>query len=504
MTASPNLSYSSAIRKPGILVLSGYGVRVQMHAGHLLLNDGIADERRTFRLPRVNHGLKRLSIVGKDGFVTLEALRWLGDQKVPVTLLDRDGTVLFNTGPVYPSDARLRRAQGLAHHSGAALLIARELIDRKLAGQEHVARHTLLVTQTADVISRYRTQLSEANCPEAIRQVESQAAGAYWAAWRTLPVNFPKKVENRLPQHWRAFGTRVSPLTGSPRSAVNPVNAMLNYLYAVLESESRLAASVMGLDPGLGVLHADAPARDSLACDLMEAVRPQVDTYLINWITRETLKKESFLEQPDGNCRLSAQLAIKLSGTAPIWGRAVAPVAEWAAGTLWSGRRKPTGEVSLPTRLTQSHKREAKGGTPVAPRILTPHRENLCRGCGKIIQQRSNNCAECQIEGATERLVNAARIGRVAARSPEARAKHVASRQRHADACSTWDASKQPDWLTNEVFSQRIQPLLANTTTSAIRSGIGVSRWYAGRIRNGYRPHPRHWLALSRLVRVSG
>jgi hypothetical protein len=99
--------------------------------------------------------------------------------------------------------------------------------------------------------------------------------------------------------------------------------------------------------------------------------------------------------------------------------------------------------------------------------------------------------------------MDAARMGRVAARSPEARAKHVASRRRHAQACSAWDASKQPAWLTSEVFSQEIQPLLANIPTSAIRSGIGVSRWYAGRIREGYRPHPRHWLALAELVSVS-
>jgi len=252
------------------------------------------------------------------------------------------------------------------------------------------------------------------------------------------------------------------------------------------------------------VLHVDTPNRDSLACDLMEVVRPQVDAYLLDWITRETLKREWFLEKRDGNCRLMAQLAIKLSETAPMWGRAVAPLAEWVAGTLWSGRRKPSSGVSLPTRLTQSHKREAKGRrSPVAPPIPTPRRENICRGCGKNIQQRSIHCAQCQVDGATQRLVNAAQIGRVAARSPEARAKHVASRRRHARACSEWDASTQPAWLTSEVFSQQVQPLLAYITTSAIRSTIGVSRWYAGKIRQGYRPHPRHWLALAQLVGVS-
>jgi hypothetical protein len=80
----------------------------------------------------------------------------------------------------------------------------------------------------------------------------------------------------------------------------------------------------------------------------------------------------------------------------------------------------------------------------------------------------------------------------------------LASRRRHARACSEWDASGQPAWLTSEVFSKQIQPLLANIPTSAIRSQLGVSRWYAGRIREGYRPHPRHWEALAGLVGISG
>jgi CRISPR-associated endonuclease Cas1 len=486
--------------RQGVLTLFGYGISVHVDRGHLLIEDGIAASRRQARLPRIGHGLKRLVVIGSDGMVSLAGLRWMADQKIAFTLLERDGTVLATTGPVRPSDARLRRAQALAGQSGIALYIARELIDRKLAGQEWVARYKLLATQTAATISCYRTELTKADSPEAIRQVESQAAGAYWAAWRTLPINFPRKDETRLPDHWRVFGSRVSPLTGSPRLAVNPPNAMLNYLYAVLESESRLAAAALGLDPGIGVLHVDTPARDSLACDLMEVVRPQVDAFLIDWITRETLKREWFLEQGDGNCRLMAQLAIKLSETAPTWGRAIAPIAEWVARILWSGRQRPTGDDTLPSRLTQRHKREAKGGSLLPSTVPSPRRERVCRECGKTIQIGSSNCAECAIGDATERLVNAARLGRVAARRPEARAKHVASRRRHAQACSEWDSSKQPAWLTDELFSQKIQPLLADVSTAAIRSTIGVSRWYAGRIRHGYRPHPRHWQALT--VRV--
>jgi hypothetical protein len=127
----------------------------------------------------------------------------------------------------------------------------------------------------------------------------------------------------------------------------------------------------------------------------MEAIRPEIDDFFLRWVTRETLKREWFLEQRDGNCRLMAQLAIKLSETAPTWGRAVAPIAEWVAETFWSRKRKPTGAVSLPTRLTQRHKREAKGASPFPSPISPPRRENLCCGCGKVIQIGSSNCAEC-------------------------------------------------------------------------------------------------------------
>ena len=89
-----------------------------------------------------------------------------------------------------------------------------------------------------------------------------------------------------MPNHWRIFDARVSSLTGSPRLATNPVNAILNYLYAVLESETRLAVAALGLDPGLGVFHVDTQFRDSLAFDVMEPIRPKIDAYLLQWIRR--------------------------------------------------------------------------------------------------------------------------------------------------------------------------------------------------------------------------
>jgi CRISPR/Cas system-associated endonuclease Cas1 len=87
-----------------------------------------------------------------------------------------------------------------------------------------------------------------------------------------------------------------------------------------LESESRLAAAALGLDPGIGLMHVDMHPRDSLACDLMEPIRPLVDGYVLNWITREPIRREWLYEQCNGNCRLIASFGVRLAETAPTWG----------------------------------------------------------------------------------------------------------------------------------------------------------------------------------------
>ena len=485
----------------GVITLFGYGIRVRLDRGHLFIEDGIGASRRRCRLPRVGHSLKRLVVIGSDGMVSLAALRWLSDQDASFVMLERDGTVLLTTGPVRSSEAKLRRAQALAHSSGAALRISRELVNRKLDGQEQVARHKLLDTSTADAIGRFKGELPKADSINSIRLIESQAARAYWSSWRTLPVNFPKNDLARIPDHWCSFGARVSPLTGSPRLAANPPNAILNYLYSVLESEARLAAAALGLDPGLGVMHVDTPARDSLACDLMEPVRPQIDAYLLDWITRQPLRREWFCEQGDGNCRLAGSATVRLSETAPIWRRAVAPIAEWVARAFWSTIRRP--DAPIATRLTQNNKREAKGAPLQSPTTRLPSQENICAGCGKPIRRNSSHCPDCSLKNSTALLIEGAKLGRVIGHTPQAEARRRESKRRHDSERQNWTRTDQPSWLTEDFYVKEIQPRLKDATLSQIALALEVSIPYASDIRKGRRkPHPRHWAALAKLINV--
>jgi CRISPR-associated endonuclease Cas1 len=434
----PDFPRKSPIGRRGVLTLTGFGIKIRMQAGHLEIEDGIGPERRTIRLARVGHNLKRLVCISEDGFATLAALKWISDIGASFVMLNRTGRVLFVTGPNAPSDVRLRRAQAVAHTSGAALRISRELIDQKLAGQEQVARSKLNAHQCADKIHCYRSELAEADDLNRVRLVESRAAAVYWLALRSLPIIFPTRDQPQIPTHWRVFGTRASPLTGSPRLAVNPPNAILNYLYSLLESEARLAAAALGLDPGLGMLHVDTKARDSLACDLMESVRPHVDAFLLDSFVGQPLKRQWFFEQSDGNCRLMASFTAQLSETAPMWGRAVAPFAEWVTRALWSSSARLAREPAPPTRLTQRIKREAKGAPPLPPPIRAPRRDNLCPECGGTIRSESTKCAHCAIGDATDNMLDAALIGRQTANAPSAQLKRANTQRRNALAQHAW------------------------------------------------------------------
>jgi len=134
VTAPTEVAESNRSLAPrnGVVTLFGYGISVRIDRGHLMLEVGIGSHRRCHRFSRIGHGLKRLIVIGSDGNISLAALRWLADQNAAFVMLDRLGKVLTTTGPVSPSDARLRRAQALAGQSEIGLEIARELISQNL------------------------------------------------------------------------------------------------------------------------------------------------------------------------------------------------------------------------------------------------------------------------------------------------------------------------------------------------------------------------------------
>lgn len=357
-----------ALAHNGLLILTGYGIRVVVEGGHLVVEDGVGSARRRGRFSRATAGFKRLVILGHSGIVSLEALRWLHDIGASFIQIDADGQLINCASPAGLNDARLRRAQALASDFGTGTFsgtgtrpgtgigfgIARDLIRQKLTGQLRVLEG-LRDKAAIQIVCSAIERIAGVESIDKLRNLEGEAAIAYWGAWRDLDVVFVERDRDRIPEHWLTFGARRSLLTGNPRNATNPANAILNYLYSILETEARIAALAVGLDPGIGVMHSDLRSRDSLACDVMEPVRPSVDKFVLEMVERRALRKSEFFETREGNCRIMPPLTGFLVETSPRWRMEMAPIVERVAAQLFSDTEKRH-KTTLPTPLTGSQR----------------------------------------------------------------------------------------------------------------------------------------------------
>ena len=216
----------------------------------------------------------------------------------------------------------------------------------------------------------------------------------------------------------------------------------------------------------------------------------------------EPLRRSDFSEAPDGNCRISSGLCLKLSETAPTWAKLVAPWAEFVAHSLYAGcSSRASSLCKFKTPLTQSRRREVKGAP--GPKLRMPKGEHVCHGCGARTRQ-GQHCPKCGREISREKLIELAKVGRVIAQRPESRKKRADTLERHRDAQRAWRLGSKPAWLTENTYAERIQHQLSSITISKLASTLGVSESYAADIRAGrHRPHPRHWQALAVLVGMS-
>src|SRR6266699_1019461 len=147
MTAPQSLPAQPAIQqlpRHGVLVLHGFGIKVRMQNSHFLTEWGVGLERYQIRLSRVEgHKLRRVILLGSDGYISLESLRFITDVGASFSMLDKRGKAIMVCSPVSPTDAKLRRQQSIALTNGVALRISKEIIRQKLEGQAALVREML-------------------------------------------------------------------------------------------------------------------------------------------------------------------------------------------------------------------------------------------------------------------------------------------------------------------------------------------------------------------------
>jgi len=101
------------------------------------------------------------------------------------------------------------------------------------------------------------------------------------------------------------------------RPPKDPVNVCLSLAYTLCYQEAVNAIKTVGLDPALGCLHEPYYHRESLACDLMEPLRPLIDAWVYYLFQQAILRAEDFkltdscLLQPAGKKRFYEAYRLK-------------------------------------------------------------------------------------------------------------------------------------------------------------------------------------------------
>ncbi|MFZ0575151.1 MAG: CRISPR-associated endonuclease Cas1 [Candidatus Cybelea sp.] len=518
--------------RAGVLVVDGFGIALRvLNRGKLRVEDGIGRQRRSLTLDRAGCGLERLVLIGHAGYVTLEALAWLRAIGAALVQIGRDGEVLAHSVPFGYDGHPIRRAQALAVTNGLDLAIARELIASKLEGQRRI-----LVRLGADLreFDKLRASLASADSIDRVRVIEATAAGSYFSAWRDVRIRFRERDLTRIPARWLRAGSRASVLTGAPRAATSPINAMRNYLFACVESEARLALLAHGCDPTMGVLHADQRNRDSLALDAMEPVRADVDAFLLDLLEDREFSARDFGELPNGICRIAAPLTHELALTLPHWRECLRPI---AAGLAQTFRESLINKGASPGTLStkSGNKRRSIPGPDRSPLAETPRKASrsrpyatrkwrtptvearpvnpiACAICGEpVLKRRRRHCEACMPKARREHGLRAIEAARKALAAQTAagndprcsadvnRARGEAISEGHRRNRS-W-AREHPGQRDEAWFKREIAPRLDGFSLKEIGKATGLSLAACSRIRAGAKlPHRRHWDRLLTLL----
>ena len=219
---------------------------------------------------------------------------------VTLSFLAPHGKFLVRVEGPRTGNVLLRRAQYRAADDAArAVPIVRGIVAGKSANQRTVVRRALRDHGSA-MDGAARAAFSEAELRlghaarraahgpsiDVLRGIEGEAAHVYFGV-------FPHLL--RVDDDAFRFGGR------SRRPALDRVNALLNFLYAMLGHDCRSALESVGLDPQVGLLHADRPGRASLALDVMEELRPVLADHLtLSLVNRRQLTARDFVVDEGG------------------------------------------------------------------------------------------------------------------------------------------------------------------------------------------------------------
>ncbi len=297
------------------LLITGFGTSINVDKRKLIITNKLKDTRFEFYPHKISHD--GIIIDGHTGNITFEAMRWLSKHNINLTLLNWNGQLLANIMPEQPKSGKLRIKQYQKYLDSTdrfeiALKIVRTKVEHSLNLLEELSKFYEFVdftkirkaTEKEDLFLLGIMKNSEnQDISKSIKQLmtyEGRIVGIY--------LDNLTRIFNQLNPEFQFTG-RKNKSNSRNYNASDEINALLNYGYAILESEIRKAINGIGLDYSIGFLHEISQSRTSLVYDVQELFRWLIDVSVIQLLEEKKIKKSDFIVTENYHTRLGEDVA---------------------------------------------------------------------------------------------------------------------------------------------------------------------------------------------------
>lgn len=254
--------------------------------------------RKVFQAPI--HSIENIVCFGFKP-MTPALMAFCAENNVGVSFLSETGKFLARVQGAQQGNVLLRKAQyAIADNETESLKIARPIIAAKVANYRnlllrHQRNHPEISTDgvaaSAQKLGDRLTDIQGVESLDGLRGIEGECASEYFGTLSSLITSEGEDF---------AFVKR------SKRPPLDPANALLSFLYAILANDVRSAVETVGLDPQVGFLHQLRSGRPSLALDIMEEFRAYLgDRVMLNLINLRQVTKKDFEIRESGEVRMS-------------------------------------------------------------------------------------------------------------------------------------------------------------------------------------------------------
>ena len=297
------------------LLITGFGTSINVDKRKLIITNRLKDTRLEFFPHKINHD--GIIIDGHTGNITFEAMRWLMKHNINLTLLNWNGQLLANVMPEQPKSGKLRIKQYQKYLDATdrfeiALKIVQTKVDHSMNLLEELSRFyesvdfvkTQKLAEKEDLFLLGIMKNSEnQDISKSIKQLmtyEGRIAGIHH--------DNLTKLFNQLNPEFNFTG-RKNKSNSRNYNASDEINALLNYGYALLESEIRKSINSVGLDYSVGFLHEINQSRTPLVYDIQELFRWLIDVSVIQLLEEKKIKKSDFIITENYHTRLGEDVA---------------------------------------------------------------------------------------------------------------------------------------------------------------------------------------------------